>query len=369
MRLLRVKPEHEPYRLADGRVRIGGGIYGIAAEIPDADGVVWAALRAMDGTRSVDAVVAHLRGVFPWLSTRDAEALVGQLVGSGYVEDVGAGVPEVLSSRERERYSRSQAYFRWVDLQPRVHGWEAQLRLRGARVLVLGVGGTGSTAAWALAASGVGRLHCVDADVVELSNLNRQILYSEDDLGRPKVDVAVARLRRLNSDIEVTGERQRVTSPADLEKLLVGYDVLALCADEPRGDDGIGIRVWANRACRAAGVPWVGGGYHGPLVTVGTFVPWGGVCYECLTASEHERQLAMAPRDEESARFMMRLGGPGVMAASAGISGHLVAQAVTALITDAPELPTNCIYGVNMVAPDHHFVSRFPARPDCPVCG
>lgn len=367
MRKPSIKPEHEPYRLADGRIRIGGGVFGIAAEITDVGGVVWSALQAMDGTRSVDDLVAHLCDRFAWLATEDAVSAVEQLIASGYVEDSDAVVPDVLSPRERERYHRNHAYFRWVDLRRQDHGWESQLQLRDASALILGVGGTGATTAWALAAAGIGRLHCVDADNVELSNLNRQVLYGEDDIGRLKVDVAVERLRRLNSDIKVTGERLRVTQQSDLERLLVGHDVLALCADEPRGSDG--IRAWANRACAALGLPWVGGGYNGPLVTVGAFVRGGGACYECVTAAEYERQLAQAARDEQSIDFVLRFGGPGVMAASAGISGHLVAQAVIALVTGAPPLPTGCIYGVNLVAPEHRVMIQPAGRPDCMVCG
>ena len=74
---------------------------------------------------------------------------------------------------------------------PRASSWDAQARLARSRVTVVGLGGSGAGAAAALAASGVGRLHCVDPDAVELSNLNRQVLYSEDDIGRPKVDAAV----------------------------------------------------------------------------------------------------------------------------------------------------------------------------------
>src|SRR6185437_7359027 len=102
---------------------------------------------------------------------------------------------------------------RWMDLSPRASPWSAQLRLRRARVLVLGVGGTGGAAAQILVASGVGAVHTVDPDVVELSNLNRQLLYRETDIGRPKTDAALAALRALNSDVTVTGERYEVRGP------------------------------------------------------------------------------------------------------------------------------------------------------------
>ena len=100
-----------------------------------------------------------------------------------------------------------------MDLTPRESTWHAQLRLRRSKAIVIGLGGTGGAAAMALAMSGVGHVHCVEPDLVELSNLNRQILYTEKDIGLPKVDAAVERLRSSNSDIMVTGDRVEVDGP------------------------------------------------------------------------------------------------------------------------------------------------------------
>ncbi|GAA1309435.1 thiamine/molybdopterin biosynthesis protein [Planotetraspora silvatica] len=360
MLLPRVKRRHEPHRLDDGTVRIGGEIYGLASEITDPLGGAWAALSLMDGTRTPDDIAEIICGSVPGLSAPEAREIVSILIDSGHVEDASAQVPDEISVRERDRYGRSQAFFHLVDLTPRPHAWEAQLRLKKARVVVLGLGGTGSHAAWALAATGVGRIHCVDADVVELSNLNRQVLYTEDDIGRMKVDIAMERLRQLNSDIEITGESRRVDGEAGLRLLLEDCDVLALCADEPRGRGlAEGISIWANRVCASLGVPWVGGGYNGPLVTVGTFERGRGACFECLIEGEARRRRPDLPVD---------LGGPGVLAISAGISGQLVAHAVISLITGVPQPTTGTFLGLNLIAPEHHVWVRHPPRPDCPVC-
>lgn len=357
MRLPRVKAEHRPHRAGDGRVRIGGSIYGVAAEIADPDGFAWAALVAMDGTRTQEEIAALLRGAFPALTRAGATAIVELLVNSGYVEDASARPPDELSPAEQERYERNMAFFRRVDLTPRAHGWEAQVRLKRSRVLVLGLGGTGSHAAWALAACGVGGIHCVDRDVVELSNLTRQALYREADIGSPKAEVTVARLSEVNSCLDITGESRSIECERELAELVAGFDALALCADEPRGRAG--IRVWANRVCLAAGVPWAVGGYNGPLVSVGAFSP-GGPCYECLNAHVEASLPPGAPVD---------LGGRGVIAPSAGVSGHLTAQAIISLLTGVPALPGGYVTGVNLVAPDQHVYARHPAAPDCPACG
>ncbi|MBE3012385.1 ThiF family adenylyltransferase [Microbispora sp. NEAU-D428] len=350
-----MKFEHRPHRYEDGTIRIGGEIYGIAAEIADPYGWVWTALTLMDGTRSRDEIAERLRLTHPELP--DATPIVEQLVATRYVEDAAAVPPAGLSERELDRYSRNHAFFRTVDTMPRAHGWETQLRLKSARVVVLGLGGTGCHAAWALAAVGVGTIHCVDPDLVELSNLNRQVLYGQDDVGRPKAEAAVDRLRAVNSDISVTGERRRVGSRRELDDLIAGYDALALCADRPTGH---GIRVWANRACAAANIPWAGGGYNGPLVTVGCFAPGAGACYECLSSGEEARRRPGTPVD---------LGGPGVIATSAGVSGQLVAHALLGLLTGVPVPPVGTIQGVNLIAADHHVWVRHPPRPGCPVCG
>ncbi|GGL11146.1 hypothetical protein Sme01_15390 [Sphaerisporangium melleum] len=356
MRHPKVKPEHRPHRYADGTIRIGGEIYGVAAEIDDPDGWVWAALTLMDGSRTAEEVVTRLGQEFPALRARAARSVVEQLIASGYLEEAGAVPPPELAAREADRYSRNHAFFRRVDLTPREHGWEAQLRLRNARVVVLGLGGTGGHAAWALTAAGAGRLHCVDPDVVELSNLSRQMLYGEADIGRAKAEVAVRRLRAVNSDVTVTGERRRAGSQEELAEIIAGADMLALCADEPGGHV---LRVWANRACAAAGIPWAGGGYNGPLVTAGLYRP-GHPCYECVSAGEQARRRPGTPVD---------LGGPGVLPTSAGISGLLVAHAVISEITGVPDLVPGRVSGLNLIAPDQLIDVRHPSRPDCPVCG
>jgi ThiF family len=125
-----------------------------------------------------------------------------------------------LSPAEQERYSRGVTLLRRLDRSPRRSAWEMQERLREVRILLIGLGGTGGYCAQALVASGVGHLHCVDHDTADLSNLNRQPLSRERDIGRPKLDAALEDLRALNHHPEVTGDRRRVAGPEDLAMLL-----------------------------------------------------------------------------------------------------------------------------------------------------
>jgi molybdopterin/thiamine biosynthesis adenylyltransferase len=225
------------------------------------------------------------------------------------------------------------------------------------------VGGTGGIAALALAASGVGQLHCVDPDEVELSNLSRQILYTEDDAGKPKADCAVARLRRLNSDISITGQRTRAACAEDVLALARECDVLLLAADQPPE-----LRTWTNRACLSAKRPWVDAGYHGPLVQCGAFVPGTGPCWECtrLTMRDGHAEDGANPHDAPERGEAV---GHAVAATSAGISGYLAAQLVISLITDVPRARPGRIETINLAALDAPLVLDDPPHPDCEACG
>ncbi|WP_228803359.1 HesA/MoeB/ThiF family protein [Nocardia cyriacigeorgica] len=358
----RIKPEHGWYVTVDGNVRIGATVHGIGAEIDDPDGWIRVLIGALDGTRSpaevVDLVLSEHPGV-------PAAAALQQLSDAGYLEDAGGPVPAELTERERERYSRGAAFFRWIDKTARAGTWDVQLRLRRARVLLIGVGGVGGAVAQGLVASGVGRLHCIDADTVELSNLNRQVLFREVDIGRPKVDAAVARLRELNSDVRVTSERRRVTGPADLAALLEpGYGLLALCADQPRA-----IRRWANRACHAIGVPWVVGGYHGPVVSGSLHGPGGGACWECLHDHGADQADLRLPPGMTPESLAPHLPCHPVNAVSAGLTGALLTHFALAALTGAPALEPGFRYEVNLVRMEAAMSERITPRPDCRVCG
>jgi molybdopterin/thiamine biosynthesis adenylyltransferase len=359
----RVKPEHAPYRVSGNKIRIGGASLGIAAEISDPGGWAWTMLAAMDGSRSLPEVVDFVHAAHPEQPAGTLRRGAEQLLASGYIEDAGAPVPDGLTERDLSRHDRALGFFRWLDLTPRASSWEPQARLREARVTIVGVGGTGGVAALALAASGVGHLHCVDPDEVELSNLSRQILYTEDDIGTPKADAAMARLRHLNSDIRISGQRLEITCAEDVLGLAQDCDVLLLAADRPPE-----VRAWANRACLAAKRPWVDAGYHGPLIQAGAFVPGEGRCWECsrLTLQDRHAEAGAYPDDAPERRGAV---GYAVGATSAGFSGYLAAHLVTSLITGVPPVAPGRIETINLAALAQPLVLDDPPHPRCEACG
>lgn len=156
-------------------------------------------------------------------------------------------------------------------------GVSGQERLRKARILLVGAGGLGSPAALYLAAAGIGTLGVVDADLVELSNLQRQVLHGTAGLGRPKTDSAAERLRDLNPSVEVIPHRLRLTA-ANARAVLADYD-FAL-----DGSDNFPTRYLVNDASVLLGKPYVYGSIFRFDGQVSVFGASGGPCYRCLFA-------------------------------------------------------------------------------------
>jgi bacteriocin biosynthesis cyclodehydratase domain-containing protein len=182
-----------------------------------------------------------------------------------------------LSPRERVRYDRQLRYF--GDLASAgTPVSEYQRRLRDARVAMLGVGGLGSWASYALACCGVGEFVVVDGDRVEESNFNRQILYRERDVGRPKAEVAAEALAAFESACRVTAVPRRLESEREVRHVIEGADFVVNAADWPAHD----IERWVNSACFRAGVPSITMSHSPPVARVGPmYVPGETGCFVC----------------------------------------------------------------------------------------
>lgn len=171
-----------------------------------------------------------------------------------------------LSQAQIQRYARHI-------LLPEIGGLGQQKLLR-ARVLVVGAGGLGCAAAPYLAAAGVGTLGLIDHDVVEASNLQRQVLYAADEVGQAKAPLAAARLRQLNPDVTVVAHAQRLTAE-NAPSLFRRYDLIL------DGSDNFPTRYAVSDACVASGKPNAFGSVLGFEGQASLFVP-GGPCYRCV---------------------------------------------------------------------------------------
>lgn len=245
---------------------------------------------------------------------------------------------DALTFAEQERYSRHLAL--------PAFGEAGQRRLKRAKVLLVGLGGLGSPAAAYLAACGVGELGLVEFDTVSASNLHRQLLYGTEDLGRPKLQVAAARLRALNPHVRVTPHEGPLT-PENAEALVAPYDLVV------DGSDNAATRYALNDACHRLKRPWVHAALHRFEGQLAVFVPGRGPCYRCVFPA-----AAAGPDCSES----------GVLGVLPGILGTLQATEALKLLAGIGEPLVGRLLLVDALA--MRFTPLEASRsPDCPLCG
>jgi molybdopterin/thiamine biosynthesis adenylyltransferase/rhodanese-related sulfurtransferase len=249
-------------------------------------------------------------------------------------------VPRALSSEQRDRYSRHL-------LIPEI-GAEGQQKLLDAKVLLLGAGGLGSPTALYLAAAGVGTLGIVDDDVVDLSNLQRQVIHNNQRIGTLKVDSAEESIRALNPDVKVVKYPFRLGAENIME-VIEGYDVIV------DGVDNFPTRYLLNDATVRLGIPVVSASILGFDGQLSVFKPFEGPCYRCLFREPPPAELAPS------------CGANGVLGVLPGTMGLLQATEVVKLIVGIgePAIGRLLLYDALGATLTEVKVRR---DPECPIC-
>jgi molybdopterin/thiamine biosynthesis adenylyltransferase/rhodanese-related sulfurtransferase len=249
-------------------------------------------------------------------------------------------VPRSLTAEQRDRYSRHL-------LVPEV-GLEGQMKLLDAKVLCLGAGGLGSPIALYLAAAGVGTLGIVDDDVVDLSNLQRQVIHTTAGVGTPKVDSAEQAVKQLNPDVDVVKYQTRLDA-SNIMEIIEGYDVIV------DGVDNFPTRYLLNDASVRLGIPVVSAAILGFEGQLSVFAPHDGPCYRCLFPVPPPAELAPS------------CGANGVLGVLPGTMGLLQATEVIKLITGSgdPLIGRLLMYDALDATTTELKVRR---DPDCPIC-
>jgi molybdopterin/thiamine biosynthesis adenylyltransferase/rhodanese-related sulfurtransferase len=246
-----------------------------------------------------------------------------------------------LSKEEIQRYSRHL-------IMPEV-GMDGQLKLKAARVLCIGTGGLGAPLGQYLAAAGVGRIGLVDFDKVDLTNLQRQILFSTKDVGRPKIEAAAERLRGLNPDIQIDTFETMLTSANALD-ILKDYEVIV------DGTDNFATRYLVNDACVLLGKPNVYGSIFRFEGQASVFGYPGGPCYRCLYPEPPPPGLV--PSCAEG----------GVLGVLPGIVGSIQAAETLKLIIGKGEPLVGRLLLFDALSMRFREL-KLRKNPECPVCG
>jgi len=350
--------EVEPIDVADGLVEgavvvdvredpeLAGGVVPGSAHIPrsfleqrienaapDRDKPV--VLYCAGGVRSLFAARSLIEG----MGYRDVRSMRG---GFQLWKDSGLpfDVPQTLNDEQRDRYSRH--------LLLNEVGVEGQLKLLNAKVLLLGAGGLGSPTALYLAAAGVGTIGIVDNDVVDRSNLQRQIIHTEDRIGTPKVESAAIAIAALNPDVNVVAHPVRIDA-SNIMEIISNYDIVV------DGVDNFPTRYLLNDATVRLGIPVVSASILGFEGQLSVFAPYVGPCYRCLFPVPPPPELAPS------------CGANGVLGVLPGTMGLLQATEVVKLILEQGEPLIGRLLLYDALATEFTTL-KISRDPECPIC-
>ncbi|KAF6245799.1 ThiF family adenylyltransferase [Nitrosopumilus sp. b2] len=257
-----------------------------------------------------------------------------------YILPAVAGGSQELSKKELDKFSR-QVMLEEI-------GYNGQIKLKNSKICVVGTGGLGNPITSRLAAMGVGTLRIVDRDVIELSNLHRQTMFDEDDVGQVKVEVAAKKLQKLNPDCKIEALAVSVNDYTALE-VVEGCDVVVDALDS------VNARYALNKACVKFGIPFVTGAAVGVSGQIFTILPGTSACYHC-----------MFPALDEDAMPTCSIEGvhPSILSIVGGIE---VAEAVKVVMGKKPSLSDKILH-VDIENLDFTSTRTFRAE-ECPVCG
>jgi len=256
-----------------------------------------------------------------------------------YILPAVAGGSE-LSSKDLDRYSRQ--------IMLEEIGYQGQLKLRNAKVCVVGVGGLGTPITTRLVAMGIGKLRIVDRDVIELSNLHRQTMFDESDIGQVKVEVAARKLQKLNQDVVIEALPVSVNDYTAL-------DVVDRCDVVVDALDSVNARYSLNKACVKNNIPFVTGAAVGISGQVFTILPKESACYHCMFPALDEDSMPTCSIEGVH---------PSILSIVGGIE---VSEAVKIITGKKPSL-ANRILHVDLENLDFVYTKTFKVD-ECPVCG
>ena len=245
-----------------------------------------------------------------------------------------------MSAKEMDRYSRQ--------IMLEEIGYNGQMKLRSARVCVIGTGGLGHPIISRLAAMGIGTLRIIDRDVIELSNLHRQTLFEESDVGKVKVETVANKLKKMNSDCNIEAFPISINDHTALE-------VIKDCDVVIDALDSVNARYSINRACSKQKIPFVTGAAVGVSGQVFTVMPGESACYHCMFPALDEDSMPTCSIE-------------GVHPPILSIIGAIeVAEAVKIILGKKPSLSDRILH-VDLENLDFSFTRTF-RQEECPVCG
>jgi len=357
----RVKSTLRLFRL-ESRLYLGNS--GRTAEIPDPTGTIEYLLRSMDGNRSVDQVYEIVKQKYPAVTFNDITQAIEQMDQAGFLENAALGPYDAqLTEYDLKRWERNINFFgSFVNLQS--NKYDMQRRIKNAKVALIGLGGLGSHLLYDLVALGVHNIRAVDFDKIELSNLNRQILYAESEVGRPKAEVAAERILAFNPHLQLDIISKKLGSLDDVSAIIEGCDCVLCVADRPKME----LIGWVNEACVRQRIPLINGGLDVQRSIYYTMLPGITGCVECWRRQVQQRDPVSDGLLEERRRLQIGGENAAFVPLVTLVGGLMLSEFVRLTTQVAPLVAAGRLMEIPFASTEIRQAEQWQRLDDCSIC-
>ncbi len=351
------------YRSANKTLlRVNGQI----ATIEDDSGIIWALINKIDGTLKYEEIIDKVVNDFPEANEEDLKEYIQQFDSFHFLENASLSYEGILNDYERDRWSRNIEFFGSISAYNE-NKFEFQKQLGTAKICLLGCGGLGTHILLDLAAVGFGNITIVDFDTIELSNLNRQVLYKEEDIGKKKVHQAKKRVLDFNSTANVTAIEARLDSKEKIESIIKGHDIVICVADKPRNH----LIDWLNAACVGLDIPYINGGLDIRRAVFYSVIPKKTGCTECWRESVNKTDVTAASVIDlhKELDIDYAIPAPAMVTLVAVTAGCMVSEALK-IVTNVQEAElTNKLKEFKFDDISIDICEEWEKHNDCKICG
>jgi molybdopterin/thiamine biosynthesis adenylyltransferase len=348
------------FRLNDN-LYIGGS--GYASEVSDPTGCIESLLQLMDGNSTVSNLYALMQRQYPEVTYEELTNAIEQFDAAGFVENGAFSSENLLDEYELARWARNINFLgSFANIQ--VNKYELQYRIKTARIALLGLGGLGSHLVYDLAAMGCYDIRAVEFDRVEISNLNRQILYNEADVGRLKAEVAAERIPAFSPRLKLDIVPICLSSPEDVMQIIRDREYVFCVADRPK----MKIIEWVNEACVRQHAKLIVGGLDTQRALYWTVIPGTTGCAECWHHQTVQQDSISAGLIAEKRRLDIRGDNAAFVPLVSLVAGLMLAEFVKMVTEIAPPVAAGRLIEIRFDSMEMREAERWGKVVDCPVC-
>lgn len=332
-------------------------------EIEDEDGSIKMLLALMDGSRELTRIVDEVCLHYPDISEMEIIAAVEEFNNLGFLLHTDPN-QHILGPTELERFKGNVNYMSHFS-PPNMDPSYFQEKISNARITIIGMGAFGCSLLFNLAGLGVRNVRIIDFDTVDLSNLNRQLLFNEKDIGKLKIDAAKEFMKAFYSSMDIETINQKIDQNTLIEPMIEGSDFVILAADQPF----LLLQRWVNEACVNKGIPFISGGINISMGQYNTIIPGETGCVDCMhihNFKENDDYLSIVQRTlEENFIPPNTATAPNLMM----ITGIIASEVYKFLTALEKPLSLGKLLRYDFMNYETTKIREWEIQVDCPTCG